>query len=123
MNRHCFESLVTERYGIALERPFAKDQTIVIFRHAENRRWFCAVMTLPKKALGMDGKGRMDVVNLKCAPEMLDTLWQEQGIYPAYHMHKGHWITVLLDGSVPDETVSYLLAVSFTLTAPKKRKK
>jgi predicted DNA-binding protein (MmcQ/YjbR family) len=122
MNRQLFEALVTKRYGVALERPFAKDQTIAVFRHAENRKWICAVMTLPRKALGMEGEERVDVVNLKCAPEMLDTLWQERGIYPAYHMSKGHWITVLLDGSVSDETLSYLLAVSFTLTAPKKRK-
>ena len=30
---------------------------------------------------------------------------EQQGIYPAYHMNKIHWITVLLDGSVPKEKV------------------
>lgn len=122
MNRQIFETLVTERYGTTAERPFAKDQSIVIFRHTENRKWFSAVMTLPKRTFGIEGVGSVDVVNLKCAPEMLDTLWQERGIYPAYHMHKGHWITVLLDGSVPLETLAYLLAVSFSLTDVKKRK-
>lgn len=123
MNRSLFEVLVTERYSVEAEHPFSGDQTIAVFRHRENRKWFCVVMTIPKRTLGIGTDGNIDVVNLKCAPEMLDTLWQERGIYPAYHMHKGHWITVMLDGSVTQQTLAYLLSISFDLTDVKKRKK
>ncbi len=123
MDRRQFERAVTDRYGILAEHPFAKDQTIAVFRHAENRRWFAVVMTIPQSKLVPGASGTVDVVNLKCAPEMLDTLWSEDGIYPAYHMSRGHWITALLDGRVSDETLSFLVGVSFTLTAPKPRRK
>ena len=122
MDRRQFERTLTERYGIPADRPFAKDQTIAVFRHAENRRWFAVVMTIPTAKMIAGGEGTVDVVNLKCAPEMLDTLWQENGIYPAYHMSTGHWITALLDGRVSDETLSCLADVSFNLTSKKQRK-
>ena len=43
------------------------------------------------------------------------------GILPAYHMNKAHWITVRLDGSVPDGEIEDLLLLSRELTARKKR--
>ena len=47
---------------------------------------------------------------------------QEKGIFPAYHMSKTCWISVLLDGSVSDETLSFLIDVSFELTSKKSKK-
>ena len=41
---------------------------------------------------------------------------QEKGIFPAYHMSKTCWISVLLDGTVSEETLSFLIDVSFELT-------
>ena len=46
-----------------------------------------------------------------------------EGYFPAYHMNKTSWITVALDGSVPDDEVKLLLDMSFEATAPKMRKK
>ena len=46
-----------------------------------------------------------------------------EGYFPAYHMNKTSWITVALDGSVPDDEVKLLLDMSFEATAPKMHKK
>lgn len=116
MNRTEFELLVSEHSGALPERPFEKDQSIVVFRHEGNRKWFAVVMTIPKSRLGLAGDGKIDIVNLKCAEELLDSLWQENGIWPAYHMNKRHWITVALDGRVPTETLTWLLSISRDLT-------
>lgn len=51
-----------------------------------------------------------------------DMLIQEDGIMPAYHMNKLHWISVLLDGSVPEEKVRELIDMSFMATASAKKK-
>ena len=121
MTREEFEIYVEEHLGVHAERPFAKDQSTVIFRHAENRKWFAAVMTIQKKHLGIDGDGHIDVVNLKCDPEVIYSVISENGIYPAYHMNKKHWLSVCLDGSVDTDTVLWLLGISYDLTSPKKR--
>ena len=121
MDKLTFESLVCEKYSVEAEHPFDDDLTTTVFRHGDNRKWFAIVMRIPRIKLGLSGEGRIDVVNFKCSPELIYSLWEESGIFPAYHMNKNHWITVCLDGSVPDETIDWLLRISFGLTAAKKR--
>ena len=47
---------------------------------------------------------------------------QEAGIMPAYHMNKMHWVSVLLDGTVPENKVLDLIDMSFLATASAKKK-
>ncbi len=114
---------ITNAYGPAPDYPFEGDFTTAVFRHADNRKWFAIVMSIPGARLGRKDGGNVDVVNLKVAPEMLPSLWQEAGVYPAYHMNKNHWVTVALDGSAADELLSCLVGVSYDLTAKPTAKK
>lgn len=78
---------------------------------------------------GFSGKGEVaDVVNLKCDPIAIGSVISEnRGVYPAYHMNKQHWISVLLDSSrvrgADNEVLKMLLDVSFDLTFSLPRKK
>jgi predicted DNA-binding protein (MmcQ/YjbR family) len=55
-------------------------------------------------------------VSLKCDPELAEGLrLTHAAIQPGYHLNKRHWITITLDGSVPDETVFELLEDSYDL--------
>ena len=60
-------------------------------------------------------------VSLKCDPEEGRALREEfpAHITPGYHLNKKHWITVVLDGFVPDELVENLLRDSHALVRPK----
>jgi len=40
-------------------------------------------------------------------------------ITPGYHLNKKHWITVVLDGSVPEELVEEMIRGSYWLVRPK----
>ncbi len=102
---------------------WAKYPSFSVFRRKDNRKWFAVIMRIPICKLGVLENREVNVVNLKCVPEVLDVVWQEEGIFPAYHMNKEHWISVLLDGSVSTETVLMLTDVSFSATAPKMKKK
>jgi predicted DNA-binding protein (MmcQ/YjbR family) len=58
-------------------------------------------------------------INLKVDPEKGEELRERYpSVQPGYHMNKKHWITVLMDGSVPDNLTrqwidnSYQLVVS-----------
>jgi len=42
-------------------------------------------------------------------------------ITPGYHLNKKHWITVVLDGSVPTELVEEMIRGSYALVRPRTR--
>lgn len=117
------QQFISETYGTNAEYPWAKYPNYMVFRHSNHQKWFALIMDIPKEKLGLPGKERIDVLNVKCEPLMIGSLRSEAGIYPAYHMSKTSWITVALDGSVSDEKIKWLLDMSYNLTAKGKRKK
>jgi len=123
MTANDFEKYVLDTFNIAPDHPFEDVPPPAVFRHKDNRKWFALIMTIPKRRLGINSDELIDVVNLKCPTEMVDSMWQENGIFPAYHMNKAHWITACLDGSASDELILWLLEISFELTKSKKRVK
>jgi predicted DNA-binding protein (MmcQ/YjbR family) len=56
------------------------------------------------------------IITLKVEPEVGPTLIAEHpAIAPGYHMNKRHWISVTLDGSVPDAVLRELVEDSYDL--------
>ena len=94
-----------------------------MFRHPDNMKWFALVMGVRRIKLGIAGDAYVDVVNLKIEDMFYrDLIIREDGIMPAYHMNRKHWITVLLDGTVTDDRVFELIDMSFLATASAKKK-
>lgn len=123
MNREQFIQYISDEYGIDGEFLWEKYPLFCVFRHSGNRKWFAIVMDVPKNKLGLEGTDALDVVNLKCDPILIGSLRKEPGIFPAYHMSKANWVSVALDGSVPDEQIKMLLYMSYDATAPKNKRK
>ncbi len=95
-----------------------------MLRHADNRKWFALVMRVSRRKFGLDSDEVIDIVNLKLPTEMFGSFGRADGVYPAYHMNKLHWISVLLPDAA-DSTVGFLTNVSYDATKTKtaKRKK
>ena len=115
MTKEQFIEFISDTYNTAPDYPF-DDPNIIVFRHRDNRKWFGIIMTIPKRKINIAQEGKMDIVNLKCAQEIIDSLWDEQGIYPAYHMSKKHWISVALNEDVSIDTIKWLTNISYDLT-------
>lgn len=123
MNRKEVENYIFETYGVKKESPWADDPESVIFRHRLNRKWFALIMRIPQKRLGLSGEEQVDVMNVKCYPELIENLRFSEGFFPAYHMNKTHWITVLLDDNADKEKIKTLLDISYELTKAGRVKK
>lgn len=123
MNRNTLEQYILETYLTEAEYPWVKYPSHEVFRHENNKKWFALVMDIPKNKLGVSGNDSISVVNVKCDKILVPSLWERDGIFPAYHMNKENWITVALDGRVPDETIQMLLDMSFEATAGKRKKR
>jgi len=60
--------------------------------------------------------GEPGIITLKVEPEVGAALIAEHAaIEPGYHMNKRHWISVTLDGSVPDAMLRELVEDSYDL--------
>lgn len=123
MNRDEFIEYVESTYSVTGEHPFSDDSVTTVFRHSENRKWFAIVMTVPRSKLKLDGEGYIDLVNVKCDPEVIYSFHSEAGMFPAYHMNKRHWITAALDGTADEDKIKWLLDISYDLTGIKRKKK
>ena len=115
---------VEERFGVKPDFPFGESvyEPCGVFRHKDNRKWFGLIMNLPRKAILKDRDNRrVEVINLKIDPADAPALHAQTGIFPAYHMNHQSWITVLLDGTLDDESILRLIARSCALTAGKRK--
>lgn len=121
MNRAALETWIGTHYGVQADHPRMRSPTYAVFRHADNQKWFAVIMDIPQARLGLPGEEMCSVVNLKCDPLLIGSLRCEAGFFPAYHMNKASWITVLLNETVPDEPLAMLVDMSFQATKAKKR--
>ena len=122
MTRKEFEDLIFDTYNVKADYPFEEDFTTGVFRHASGK-WFAVAMNICESKLGKNSDAQLDIVNFKCAPEIIESVAGiECGIYRAYHMNKTHWLTVSLS-ECDTKTVTWLLGISYDLTKRKNRRK
>ena len=121
MTKQQFLSYCRDVYGTEADYPFEGDFDTAVLRHADSRKWYAIVMRVPRRKFGFDSDEAIDVVNLKQPLEMFGSFGAPDGVYPAYHMNKLHWISVLLPDT-PDDVVQFLLNASFESTRRSKRR-
>ena len=122
MTKQEFLEYCLNTYGTPPDYPFDDWMESVVFRHADNKKWYAIVLRVSRRKFGFDSDEGIDVVNLKLPTEMFGSFGAADGVYPAYHMNKLHWISVLLP-DVPDDTVKFLVNVSFEATKDKRKYK
>lgn len=105
-----------ETFGAVPEYPWVSSPKNAVLRHVGNRKWFAIIMEVSRSALGLSGDGLVDVMNVKCNPEIVSFLQMKEGYLPAYHMNKSHWISILLGGAVEAEEIKNLLEMSYEMT-------
>lgn len=103
-----------EIYGAEPDYPW-NDWNCVL-RHKNNKKWFAFVVEVNAKKLGLQEDKTVDVLNIKCDPMMIGSLRMKEGFFPAYHMNKENWISILLDGTVSADEIKPLLELSYQLT-------
>ena len=92
--------------------PF-EDTNWTLMRHKANKKVFAWIF---------EREGYV-WINLKGKPEWCDFMRQAyKSVIPAYHLNKTHWNSVILDGTVPDDEIMYMISESYKLTRPKVKR-
>lgn len=112
---------IKNRYGDEPDFPFKKFPDYAVFRNPKNRKWYGLLMTLPLgKLTGNEGdQQEVTVLNVKQTEDQPPDLLKKAGFFPAYHMNKQNWLSVLLNGDLPDDQVLALLDESRSFTERK----
>ena len=119
MTRQEFLEYCYDTYGTKADYPFEGDLETAVQRHEHTRKWYALAMRVSRRKFGLASDEVVDVVNLKLPTEMFGSFGSADGVYPAYHMNKLHWISLLLPDA-PDDVVKFLVNVSFEATKGKK---
>ena len=93
-----------------------KFQIYEVLRHKNTKKWYAIIMNVPKNKVGLEGDKVIDILDIKCEPEMVAPLTLREGFSRAYYMNKEHWLTVILDGTISDEEIYSLIDVSYKIT-------
>ena len=112
---------IYEKYGDKPVFPW-DDFSGGVFKNPDNGKWYAIVMDIDVQKVDNKLNGNIEVVNIKLDPEKILELHREKGFYPAYHMNKKNWISILLNDTVPDQVLFALLDESHTFTLSKKQR-
>ena len=78
-------------------------------------------MNPPGRKLGLATEEEVAILNVKIRAEENSLLRGMDGVLPAYHMNKEHWVSLRLD-MLPDATLLDFLTESYDLTRAKMRR-
>ena len=105
---------VKKQYGTIPEYLWSSSPDSAVLRH-HNGKWYAVIMNVERSKLGLDGDDTVEIIDVKCDPEMTGMIIQTYGFLPGYHMNKRHWITILLDGTVGESKILNFLDMSYDL--------
>lgn len=118
MTKQAFFSYCRRSFGVTPDYPFEDDSESAVLRHADSGKWFALVMNVSRRKFGLHSDEKVHVLNLKLPVEMSGSFGAQEGVYPAYHMNKLHWISLILPDA-SDDTVQFLTNVSYRATQKK----
>ena len=121
--KNCFTSLdyrkllldyVKEKYGTTPEEPW-EDNNHATIKTPNSKKWYGIFMSISYKTLGLDKSGKIDILNVKLNSELIESLIDKKHFFPAYHMNKKYWITILLNSDIDLDLIKSLIDESFKL--------
>ena len=105
---------VKEHYETIIDRPWEKYPDHIVLRNPK-QKWYALLTTIPYTSLGIEKEGVLDVINLKNTPEKIEQYIDNQFYFPAYHMNKKYWITIILNKDTDMKTLYEFIEESYSL--------
>ena len=107
---------IKEKYGDEPEFEWEKFPGYATFRNKDSKKWYGIIMNIDKSKLEESSTGEIEIIDIKLEPEEIEDLLKQKGFYPAYHMNKKSWITIMLNDTISDEEIMSLIEKSYSYT-------
>ncbi len=103
------------KYNSEAEYLWEKFPRNAVCRRNDNQKWFFAILSVKGSKIGLNTDEIVELIDLRATAEEVEKLTATQNYYPAYHMNKRHWFTIVLDGSVKIEKIYEYIDKSYDL--------
>lgn len=107
-------------YQTLPEYPWERSPEHGTLKTKYSQKWYGIVMTITGQSLGLLHDEKVTVMNLKNKPEKIQELIDYKHFFPAYHMNKKYWISILIDNSLDENVLYKLIDESYNLVEKKK---
>ena len=104
-----------DKYGTEPEYLWEKFPRNAVCRRKDNKKWYFGVLSVKGSTLGLETNEIQEVIDLRADKEEVPELIKKDNIYPAYHMNKKNWITIILDGSMNYDEICEFIDKSYKL--------
>ncbi len=104
---------ILEKYKDEFEFPWEDENAVV--RRSYNGKWYAVFISVTARKLGILSDRKVTVMNVKMKPCDIDDIVDNISFFPAYHMNKKHWISVLVDSPAETETIFKIIDDSYSL--------
>ncbi len=105
----------SEIYSDCPEFLWEKTPQNAILRRKDSGKWYAAILTIPKSKLGLESDTPVEIINLHDKPDLVAEKLGRAEVFPAWHMNKKSWYTVILDGSIDNTELFSWLDKSYRL--------
>ena len=104
-----------EKYDSDAEYLWPKFPRNAVCRRKDNEKWYFAILSVQGSKIGLKTDNIVELIDLRATVDDVPKLINKSNFYPAYHMNKKHWFTIVLDGSVSIEEIYKYIDTSYTL--------
>lgn len=97
--------MITDLYHDTPEFMWEKFPEYGVFKNLKNGKWYGLIANVDRSKLDKNSNGEVEILNVKLDSKKISSLLKRKGFYPAYHMNKKNWITIVLDNTINNEEI------------------
>lgn len=85
------------------------------YRLKNSKKWYAIIGSVPLYKLDhtTDSRKEVEVINVKVDSGKINDLLAQKGYYPAFHMNKKCWVSIILDDTLTDKEICALVDDSY----------
>ena len=83
----------------------------------EKNKWYALLLDVEYNKLNKISNiiTKVKILNVKYLTDNISDIIDNKNIFPAYHMNKKHWISIVLDKNIKLEIIKELIDISYSL--------
>ncbi len=106
---------IYETYDVMPEFLWPSIPSYAAFRKKQGGKWFAVIGSVPRRKvdpISLSGED-VEVINVKVDSGMIEDILSQKCYYPAFHMNKKCWVSIILEDALSDEEIQNRIRFSF----------